>query len=151
MRSYQTEGENIEDPLGDSLIVSFVRAMLRQDSRTPNQSTLPLIFTRVEFKVQLLERGWPTLQERPSTASIIAPDADMIHALAKHSRGHAERMWRAIVNGAATTNQAQKLFSSSANPHVVTHGVTIEELKPLPNAGPFIGYSFNVAVDTKLC
>lgn len=150
LRSYQTEGEQIQDPLGESVIVAFVRSSVRIDGLNPNQSVQPTVITRAEFRVQLLETGWPTIQARQSTASIEAPDSAMIHALAKHARGHAEKMWRAVLNAASTTNQAAKLFPSSSNPHILTKGVGVGEMRPLPRPGPFIGYAFNVTVDTKL-
>lgn len=149
-RSYQTIGDQIQDPLGESLIVSFVRSSLRSDSRSQNQSTSPLVFTRAEFRVQLLETGWPTISVNQSTSTIVAPDADMLHALTPHALGHAEKMWRSVLNAAATTVEAQRLFPSSSNPHILRRGVIVEEMRPLPRPGPFIGFSFNVSVDTKL-
>lgn len=149
-RSYQMIGDLTQDPHGDSLIVSFLRSSVRTDSRTTNQSMSPLVFTRAEFRVQLLETGWPTIEVDRMTGSILSYDDDMMQALVPHALGHAEKMWRAVVNAAATTVEAQRMFSSSANPHILRRGITVEEMRPLPRPGPMVGFAFNVSVDTKL-
>lgn len=145
--SYQTEGDIITDPVGESLIVSFLRASVRPDSTRPTGAVSPVFVTRATFRVQLLENGWPHVT---GGAEITPPARAEICAAARHARGHAEAMWRAVVGAAATTDQTKALFPRASNPHVMSRGVTVGDLAPMPRPGPQIGYQMDVSVDTKL-
>lgn len=145
--SFSTEGDIITWPPGESLIVSFARAGIATTSTTPAGNTRPIVVTRAEYKVQLLENGWPTVE---GGSDITIPDYEQYHALSKYARGHAELMWRALVGAAATTSQTLALFPIASNPHVRNRGVRIGDLIPMPRPGPQIGYELNVTVDTAL-
>ncbi len=146
--SYQNEGPQASDALGESLAVNFIRAAVRIDSRRRNSTISPTFVTRVEYRLELLESGWPILSNPDGT--IIPADRAALHALSKHARGHAEKMWRSIAGAAATTDQTKALFPSATNPHVASRGVTVGDLQPLPRPGPQVGYYMNVSVDTML-
>lgn len=145
--SFSTEGDIITWPPGESLIVAFVRAGLATTSTSATGNTRPIAVTRVEYKVQLLENGWPTIE---GGSDIVVPSPDEYHALSKYARGHAELMWRSLVGAASSTNQTLALFPVASNPHVRNRGVRIGDLTPMPRPGPQIGYEMNVTVDTAL-
>lgn len=145
--SWQAEGPVANNPLGESLIVNFIRASVRADSRRSNGTIQPVIITRSEYRVELLENGYPI----PSGGDVIVPpDWELIHAVSKYARGHAELMWRSLVNAAATTDQSAALFPAATNRHVLRRGVAVGDLTPMPRPGPQIGYQLNVTVDTAL-
>jgi len=148
-RSWSTIGR-VLDPLGESLVVSFQRASLTTGSRNVNQATRPIVITRAEYRVELRENGWPTQKVDRSTESILAPDWKMQHALTVHALSHAEKMWRTLVNAAATTVQTASLFPQASNPHIRPRGVVVDPLEPLPPHGDQIGFGFIVRVDTDL-
>lgn len=145
--AYQSEGDRTQDPLGECLIVNFIRASVRSTDRAAG-GVQPIVVTRTEFRVELLENGWPILGV--SDGGITPPDREMIYALAKHARAHAEKMWRALLHAAATTNQTERLYPTSTNPHVMNRGVGVGDLQPLPRPGPQIGYYMTMTVDTAL-
>lgn len=146
--SYQNEGPITEDAIGESLSVNFVRASLRIDSQRTNRASSPLVISRVDFRVELNENGWPIVTA-PS-GEIVPADRDALHALAQHARAHAEKLWRALAGAAATTDQTQALFPAATNPHVLARGVTVGDLQPQPRPGPQIRYAMNISVDTTL-
>lgn len=148
-RSWSTVGDII-DPLGESLVVSFINAALRQDARRGNASVNPVFVTRVEFRVELRENGWPTHEVDYQTGSVMAADWEMQAALTPHALGHAEKMWRSVVGAAATTDQTKALFVQETNPHIIQRGVVVEPLTRLQPFGTQIGFGFTIRVDTSL-
>ncbi len=146
--SYQSEGPVTNNPNGESLIINFTRASIKSGSRTTNGAVRPVIATRAEYRVELLENGWPILEVVNGT--IIPPDLALIHAYAKHARGHAEKMWRSLIGAAGTTDQSKALFPAKTNPHVLNRGVQIGDLTPMARPGPQIGFQLTVTVDTML-
>jgi len=147
--SWQTEGAQIEWPHGESLIVTFVRASPKISSRNTAGPLAPLVVSRAEYLVELRETGWPILSTDP-TQTIHTPEWQEYHALAKHSRAHGEKMWRSLVNAAATTKPAERMFQVATNPHVLDKGVLVDDLLPLTRQGPQTGYRVTVTVDTRL-
>ncbi len=146
--SYQSEGPVTNNPNGESLIINFTRASIKSGSRTTNGAVRPIIATRAEYRVELLENGWPILEVVNGT--IIPPDLALIHAYAKHARGHAEKLWRSLIGAAGTTDQSKALFPAKTNPHVLNRGVQIGDLTPMARPGPQIGFQLTVTVDTML-
>lgn len=150
MRSWQTEGTRTLDVMGDSLVVTFVRAAGRGDTRTRVGNMRPNPVTRAEFRVELRENGWPMIREHSATESIKLPDYQVVNAVAKHARGHAEKMWRALLSGATHTAQARQLFPSLTNPHILHRGVSVGDIVPIGPSGPQIAYGVTVTVDHTL-
>lgn len=148
-RSYQTANVNIQDPLGESLIVSLQRVGLRSDSTGRNRAVNRTFVTRSEWRIQLLENGYPTAQEEYGQV-IVPPDWQMVDALTKHGFGHAEKMWRALLQAATTTTLADMLFRPSSNPHIVQNRVVVGDLIPMSRPGPQLGYELSVTVDSML-
>lgn len=149
-RSYQTIGPVVQDPHGETLIVSFVRSYIRSDTQGRQRGTEMRFVTMAEYKVQLLENGWPTISRDSQTGTIVSFDWEKVHGLAKHATGHAEKMWRSLVNASVTTNQANALFPVASNPHIVQKSVIVSELTPMPRPGPQVGWEMNVTVGTSL-
>jgi len=147
--TWQTEGGQIEWPHGESLVVTFVRASPKVSSRERSGPLAPLVVSRAEYLVELREKGWPILSTDP-TQTIHTPQWQEYHALAKHFRAHGEKMWRALVNAAATTKIAEQMFLPSTNPHVLNKGVLVDDLVPITRQGPHTGYRCTVTVDTRL-
>lgn len=150
-RTYQTEGE-LQDPLGDCLVVVFGGMELRSGSTDTQRNARTVLITRLIYRVELVENGWPNLHTDQQTNTLIPPDWQMQHALAKHARGHAEKMWRSLSRSivANTTNAAGAMFPLSTNPHVIRRGVSLGRLTPRPRPGPQVGYSIDITVDTTL-
>ena len=146
MESWQTEGERSGSVKGDSLVVSFTGLDSSVRERTRRGSPIPTPITRADFRVELRESGWPMIAEHSSTQTVKLPDPQMVHALAKHARGHAEAMWRALLRGATSTVAADQLFPAATNPHIINRGVAISQLSGSPS-GPQITYSLNISVD----
>jgi hypothetical protein len=150
-RSYQTEGE-LQDPSPECLVVVFTGMDLRSGSTDTQRNARTVLITRLTYRVELIEGGWPNLRVDQQTNTLIPPDWEMQHALSKHARGHAEKMWRALQRSvvANTTNAAGAMFPLGTNPHVIRRGVGLGRLTPRPRPGPQIGYSIDITVDTTL-
>lgn len=150
MQSWQTEGPRSGSIKGDSLVVSFVRDALAPASRGRVGTSTPLVVTRSEFRVELRENGWPMIREEAPVQAIKIPDPQVVHALAKHARSHAEKMWRALNAGASATSPALQLFPASTNPHILNRGVAIGDLVARGPSGPQVTYDITVTVDHTL-
>ena len=147
LRSWQTEGPRSLDVLGDSLTVSFLGNLERGDGRTPLGNARPAGATRAQFRVELRENGWPIIREHAATQTVQLPDHQVVNAVAKHARGHASKMRRALKNAALHTIQAQRMFPTTSFPHVLHRGVSIGDLTTTGPSGPQIAYSLIVTVD----
>lgn len=88
---------------------------------------------RATYGVKLIETGWPTLEA--SAASITAPEAERMHALAEHSYAHAESILRAVYGAIASRE------FSSCNPG------EIGSLRPQLRTGGLVGWQFAVVFD----
>lgn len=139
-RSFTTIGSQIQDPLGESLIVSMPSL---SPTSTTDRGKLPILTPhRAIYLVQIRETGWPTIHTTGG-GEIVVPDSNVVNAVSKHVQSHGEKMYRALVGG----QQAYTLFPPRTNSHIT--GVTISPLTPL---GPdlLVGWSMQVAVDMKL-
>ena len=150
MRSWQTEGSQSGSIKGDSLVVSYIRSTLATVSRSRTGASTPLVVTRAEFRVELRENGWPMIREESSVQGVKLPDPQVVHALARHARSHAEKMWRALNAGASATSPALQLFPASTNPHILNRGVAIGDLVARGPSGPQVTYDITVTVDHTL-
>jgi hypothetical protein len=145
-RSFSTWGERIEEPLGEALIVSWVRN--RIGTRTSAGAVAPFSVTQAEFRVELHENGWP-VPDRTGD-NIVLPDSALINAVSKHATGHAERMWRAVVNAAQRQIGAAALFALPANEHIIHGSTVVGDLTPIGPDAYRVGARFNVTVEMKL-
>jgi hypothetical protein len=148
--SYSTDGD-IHSILGESLAMTFLGAEVAsgQTGRTGNVRPTPM--TRLSFLLELRENGWPLpAHTHAATETIVQADWQMLHALSKHSRGHAEKMWRAVANAASTTRLADRMFSPSLHPFIMERGIGIGRITPLPEFGPQCGYRLPITVDMQL-
>lgn len=139
-RSFTTIGTQIQDPLGESLIVTMTSLA---PTSTTDRGKLPIITPhRAIYLIQMRESGWPTIKTNANN-EILVPDSSLVNAVSKHVQAHGEKMYRALVGG----QQAQTLFAPRTNSHIT--GVTISPLTPI---GPdmLAGWSMQVAVDMKL-
>lgn len=149
IESWSTEGDRSGAVRGDSLIVSFVGAGLRTDSRGRQGNVSPITVTRATFRVELNEVGWPMVREHAAAQSILLPDPQLVHAIAKHARGHAEKMWRALLNGTAHTNPVQLIFQPALHPFIIHRGVALGDLTSRVS-GPHVTYTTTMTVDCTL-
>lgn len=148
--SYSTEGE-IYSILGESLVITFVEAAVASAQVGRGGNVRPTPITRLEYRLELRENGWPLpMRADQGTQTIVQNDWEMCHALSKHARGHGEKMWRSVLNAAATTVVANRMFSPSLHPFIMERGIAVGRIRPLPNLGPQCGYFMAVTVDTQL-
>lgn len=148
--SYSTEGDAYPI-LGETLTLTFLSADIVAVQRNNVGNARPLPVTRLSYRLELRENGWPLPAfTHQSTQTIVQADFRRFHALAAHARGHGEAMWRAVANAASTTVVAQRMFSPSLHPFVMERGIGVGRMTPIPNIGPQCGYRMDVTVDTQL-
>lgn len=149
--TWQSEGSDVDEPLGESLVVSFVSAELRTDTEGFNSRARPWPVTRVIHNVDLRENNWPIQTRNDLNQVITVPDPAIIHGLTKIARGHAEKMWRALVDASTSTSLERRMFTPAANPHIMERGISISAVRPHQTMhGPQAGYRIVVAVDHQL-
>jgi hypothetical protein len=98
-RSFVSVGPQIEDPIGDSLIVHMPRIGSSPASSNSIGALLPAAVHIADFEIRLLEFGWPTIEMDDMEQTISIPDAAYVNAISRHVYGHGERMYRALVDG----------------------------------------------------
>lgn len=148
--SYSTEGE-IFSILGESLVITFLGAGVSQGTTTRAGGPRPTPITRARYRLELRENGWPLpVRQDSATETLVQADWQMLHVLSKHARGHAEKMWRSLVQSLATTNLTAMMFRPTLHPHIMAKGVTLSDITPLANFGPQCGYKMDVTVGTQL-
>ena len=143
-RSFVTIGPNVQDPLGDSLIVHMTDFGPTVGSTDGPGNLFKVAVFRGVFEVRLLDNGWPMIQAEDMTASIIAPDSDYVHAVAMHSMAHGEKMYRALVDAI----QRNEIFVGSANGHIGK--VQISALRPIQPTAFMVGWNCTVSVESVL-
>lgn len=139
-RSYVTHGTQVQEALGDSLVVNVVRVSPTGRSRDNNTMLLPVGVWMGRVDVHLFENGWPQGETYDAARMITAPDSDMVHAIARHSYGHGEKMYRALIDGI----QRRTLFTLPANAHIGK--IDISDLIPKEPTGPVVGWQCSLAV-----
>lgn len=150
-RTYQTSGPRSLDAKGESLIICYTGSGLRPSSTDARSGSVRAVSgTRHNYLLELREGPWPIIHEHSSTQSVKLPEWELIHALNQHAVGHAEKMWRALINAAGTTIPEQRMFSTSLHPHILNNGVGVSELTAMGPSGPSISYQVRLWVDTAL-
>lgn len=145
-RSFSSWGERLQDPLGESLIVSWIRNSVVTTRGLGSMA--PATATRAEYLIELRENGWPAIES--ANGSIIERDSDVMNIASKHATGHAERMWRAVVDAAQRQIGAGALFALPANSHIIHGSIQIGDLTPIDPQGRQVGSKFNVSVSMAL-
>lgn len=148
MRSYMTMGTRIQDLIGDSLIVTMVRAEQAPTNSTDRGRSGPLPITRATYLMELRENGWP--KAKVSGRNIEVPDPAEVHPASAHSYSHAEKMWDAVLNGAASFTSADALFPVSKNPHIMQNGVSVGPLLPVGPQTYQAAWTVEIVVDARL-
>jgi hypothetical protein len=143
-RSFVSIGPNIQDPLGDSLIVHLTEAGPTSGSTTRGGNMLPFAVHTADFEVQLRDNGWPQISTDDMSKSIVVPDSDMVNGMALHSMGHGEKMYRALVDAI----QRKELFAGASNGHIGL--VQISRLRPIQPTSFMVGWSCTVQVEATL-
>jgi hypothetical protein len=143
-RSFVSIGPTIQDPLGDSLIVHMSTFAPTSGSSNVQGSLLPVAVYQGDFEVRLLENGWPVIEADELGQVITVPDSDMINAIALHSMGHGERMYRALANAV----QKQEMFLAGQNPHIGK--IQLSNLAPIQPSAYMVGWACTVRVETVL-
>ena len=143
-RSFVSIGPNIQDPLGDSVIVHMTDVAPSSGSNTRGGNLLPFAVHGADFEIQLRDNGWPQVSTDDLTKTIVAPDSDIINALALHSMGHGEKMYRALVDAI----QRKEMFVGPANGHVGL--IQISGLRPIQPTAFMVGWSCTVRVEATL-
>lgn len=146
-RSYTTIGTTIEDPLGDSLIITLVGLT---SAITVNQTitgATPVAgFHRARFLLELRDNGWPTIERDEFGNYVNIPDSVDVNAMSKHSQSHGEKMYRSLANA----TQMRTLFPSASNPHVIQEAVRLGEIVPLQPQGIQVGWTIFIDVPLRL-
>ena len=143
-RSFVSIGPNIQDPLGDSLIVHMTEVGPSSGSNTQYGHLLPVAVHSADFEVQLRDNGWPQISTDDMSKSIVAPDSDMVNGMALHSMGHGEKMYRALVDAI----QRNELFAGASNGHIGL--VQVSGLRPIQPTAFMVGWSCTVRVEATL-
>lgn len=128
-------------PQTDIIIVSMARLTPRLNAAsTTSRPTAPLSFDSV-WNVRLVETGWVTFEDG-GDEEVIIPDPGFITALALHSYGHAEQMYRALANAVS--------IGTLANCAKGRCQATIRELAPVDPMGHTVGWETIVQVPIDL-
>lgn len=139
-RSYVTHGPQVQDPLGDSLVANLVSVAASTGSREASDRLLPVGLFVGRINLHLFETGWPQIEANDAQRTLYVPDSDLVHAMARHSYAHGEKMYRAIVDGI----QKRTLFTLPANSHIGQ--VDLSDLVPMEPGGPIVGWSVGLRV-----
>lgn len=140
-RSYVTVGP-IQDPHGNSLIVSLNSIGASPASRNSGGFMLGAGVHVARFDVILMENGWPMLDT--DAGWIMTPDWELINAIAGHSYSHGETMYRSLVDKI----QKRSLFMQPTNSHI--GGVDISDMRPFGPQGPIVGWQTQVSAQVAL-
>jgi hypothetical protein len=143
-RSFVSIGPNIQDPLGDSLIVHMPTFGPTTGSSDIQGNLRPFAIYRGDFEVRLLENGWPVIEVDELGQVIQVPDSDMVNAISLHAMAHGERMYRAL----ADAIQKDTMFLAAQNPHISKLQLT--NLNPIQPSAFMVGWSTTVRVETVL-
>lgn len=147
-RSYFTHGERIQDPIGDSLIVSLRSAQPATTTTTANGRIGPTPLTRMIFQLELRENGWPTASA--DGTHIKVADPAHVHSATAHSMSHAEAMYAAIMNGVSTWIGADAMFPINRNPHIIKDSVAVGQLLPVGPDAHQVAWSVEFQIDARL-
>lgn len=139
-RSYVSLGPSIPEPLGDALIVHLLSMSPSSGSRGPTGILNRVSLQEASFEIFLTENGWPTPETDELGEVVYVPDADLINRVARHSYGHGERMYRAMLNSA----QKGLMFPLPANAHIGR--VDVGNLQPVQPAAFTAGWTIPVSV-----
>jgi hypothetical protein len=137
MEGIVTIGPASNYPHADLLTVSMERMRARQtqiaQGRTPNPSAQLSV-----WNVEFMESGWITFGEEGEI-----PDPQFLQMLAMHSYGHAEQMYRRLVNAVATGTIAEGCKGGNC-------GASIGDLIPIDPRGHLVGWRTTVTVPIDL-
>jgi hypothetical protein len=143
-RSYTVIGNQIQDPIGNSLISTMLG--LGPVSTTAS-GALPIVAThRARYLLELRDVGWPTIEVDEEGNYILIPDSSEFNAASKHAQSHGETMYRSLVNAI----QRRTLFASALHPHIVSESIRLSELTPISPQAIQVGWSVNVDVPLRL-
>lgn len=91
---------------------------------------------RAKFGFKLMETGYPTLES--TAAKITVPDGERIHAIAKHSYSHIEKVIRSVYDD----------FRSRTLPSgCVCGGAVMGQLRPTARSGGLVGWVWDITLD----
>ena len=139
-RSFVSVGPQIEDPLGDCLIVHMPRITVSALSNTAQGALLPVAVHVADFEIRLLETGWPMIEINDAEEMIYIPDSEFVNAMARHVYSHGERMYRAIVDGI----QHNTLFTMATSD---VAKIRLADFTPIQPSGELAGWTVTVQVE----
>jgi hypothetical protein len=149
-RSYVTVGQRAAEPLGDALVVYMPALGQSPDSRSPSGKLNSIVLERARFVIFLTENGWPTIVADEMGDVISVPDSNVLHALARHSYGHAEAMYRAIRRAAAkNATSADALFPIATFRNLV-QSFEVGDLTPVDPAAFTVGWTLPITATVLL-
>lgn len=90
---------------------------------------------RAQFGFKLIEKGYPTLE---AGAVISAPDSERIHAIARHSYSHGEKVLRYIYDRFRERTLPDKRFVTFQS---------MGTLVPLARTSGQVGWKFDITLD----
>lgn len=142
--SHTTVGNQIQDPIGDSLIATMLGV---GPVNTTNSGALPIAAThRARFLVELRDNGWPTIEADENGNIIVIPSSADFNVASKHAMSHGEKMYRSLVN----TIQMRTLFASALHPRIIAESIRLSEMTPISPQAIQVGWSVNVDVPLRL-
>ena len=137
-RSYVAHGPEVEEPLGDALVVVLAETAITY-GRAPGQDGPPGV-DGTRYEVRLYENGWPTIRANEAGEIVEVPDTDLIHRLSRHSYGHGEKLYRTVRNGVQTGS----LFPPATFAHV-GKGSNLA-MRPLRPEGYMVGWAVRLDI-----
>ena len=93
-----------------------------------------------QFEIFLTENGWPTPETDELGEVTYVPDSLLINRIARHTYGHGEKMFRAVLNSV----QTGEMFPLPANAHIAR--VDVGSLQPVQPAAFTAGWTLPVMV-----
>lgn len=144
LKSYVTHGPRIEDPIGESVIVTWLGSSTI--ATTPGGRQHRLVIVRNQYRVELREQGFPQIAGEGD--NIVIPSPGQFHAAAQHAWSHGESMWRVLLRASVTIKGSDAMFDYASNPHVLENGIAVGDLSPLRDV--LVGWGVTVTVDCPL-
>lgn len=141
-RSYVTVGSSPEDYHGDCLVVQMTGIRPSSQSTTSTK-TLGVVVFEADYRVQLWETGWPTMETiyngEGDVINIILPDSEIVNAVARHAYAHGESMYRALADAVAKRTLLTPVAGNFGH-------AQISALEPTNPSGGLAGWSTTIRV-----
>jgi hypothetical protein len=118
---------------GDYVGVWLQSMIPRPGTGTTRANFLPR--PQATFGVKLIESGWPTITGNDEVGRV--PSIEVMHAIAKHSYGHAERMLRAVYDNYRARDGISQACGFQS----------IGALRPTTRDANLCGWSFDLSLE----